>query len=168
MTRTLVVMRHAKSSWETDDPDIDRPLARRGERDAAAAGALLAARGLRPDVVLLSPATRAAQTWAGVRRGGLHADDVRTVRDIYERDADALVAAVRELPDEARTVLVVGHHPGVPEAVTLVAAREATECWRRLDERFPTSALAVVELDAGWSALGVTTARLVAFEVPRG
>ena len=54
--RTLVLMRHAKSSWETDDPDLERPLSARGERDAEAAGRLLAERGLAPDVVLLSPA----------------------------------------------------------------------------------------------------------------
>lgn len=59
--RTIVVVRHGKSSWKTNDPDIDRPLSPRGTRDAVVAGQQLAPLGV--DVVLVSPATRAQQTW---------------------------------------------------------------------------------------------------------
>ena len=74
--RTIVVVRHGKSSWKTNDPDIDRPLSPRGTRDAVVAGQQLAPLGV--DVVLVSPATRAQQTWQCLEMGGLACDDVRT------------------------------------------------------------------------------------------
>lgn len=166
--RTLVLMRHAKSSWETDDTDLERPLSARGERDAEAAGRLLAERGLAPDVVLLSPAVRARGTWDGVRAGGLVAGDVRTVDDLYYRDADAVVAAVREVTPEAGTVMVIGHAPTIPETVDLVAERSTTKEWFKLDTKFPTAGIAIVAVDGDWTGLATESGRLLAFEVPRG
>ncbi len=166
--RTLVVMRHAKSSWETDDADIDRPLSARGRRDALAAAEVLRTRVPELDVVLVSPAARAQQTWAGIHQAGVTAGDVRTVDAIYHRDADAIVAAMRTLDPEVRTALVIGHCPTIPETVELVAARATTKQWFTLDTKFPTAGMAFVEFDGDWSAVGDATGTLTAFEVPRG
>lgn len=167
-TRTLVLMRHAKSSWDTDDDDIDRPLSGRGRRDAAAAGKLLLERGLAVDVALVSPAARARQTWDAMRGGGLTAGDVRTADDVYERDADAIIDAVRDVDPAASTVLVIGHSPTLPEAIDLAAQRAATKDWYALDTKFPTAAMAIIEVDGDWAELGTADGTLVAFEVPRG
>ena len=142
--RTLVLMRHAKSSWETDDTDLERPLSARGE----------------PDVV--------AQAAAVLRAGGLVAGDVRTVDDLYYRDADAVVAAVREVTPEAGTVMVIGHAPTIPETVDLVAERSTTKEWFKLDTKFPTAGIAIVAVDGDWTGLATESGRLLAFEVPRG
>ena len=76
--RTLVIVRHAKSSWDYDVDDHERPLSARGRRDAEALGRLLSQRSLRPDLVFCSTATRTRQTWEYARAGGASAGEVRT------------------------------------------------------------------------------------------
>ncbi len=166
--RTLVLMRHAKSSWETDEADIRRPLSARGKRDADAAGRALAQQGLTVDVALISPATRAQETWAGVQAGGVDATDIRTVEAIYHHDAADIVSALRDLDDSVQTVMVVGHSPTIHEAVELIARRDATKDWFALDTKYPTSGIAIIELDERWSDIAGATGTLVAFTVPRG
>jgi phosphohistidine phosphatase len=167
-TRTIVLMRHAKSAWDTDDDDIDRPLAARGRRDGVAAGRMLADRELSVDVALVSPAARARQTLDRAVAGGLVVADARTVDAIYHGDTDDIVAAVRSLPTEVATVLVVGHYPTLPEAVHLIARRRDAAPWHALGTRFPTSALAIVAIEAEWSEVGRVAGELVGFHVPRG
>jgi len=166
--RTLVLMRHAKSSWETNEDDIHRPLSSRGKRDAEAAGRYLQELGLSFDVVLLSPAARVRETWAGLTAAGVTASSERVVDDIYHRDADAIVAAIREAGGHASTVLVLGHSPTIPETVELVAERATTKDWFALDTKYPTSGIAVIELDSEWDNVGDASGRLIAFTVPRG
>lgn len=164
--RTLILMRHAKSSWDNDDADIDRPLSGRGRRDARAAGSALVELGLTPDVVLLSPAARATQTWDGVRDGGVTCEDVRTLGDLYDHDADTILAAIRQTGSAASTVLAIGHSPTLLEAVCQAAQRENTKQWFALDTKFPTAAIAVIEFDGDWADARPGT--LTAFVVPRG
>lgn len=162
--RTLVVLRHAKSSWKTNDPDIDRPLSPRGSRDAVVAGQLLAR--LPFDLVLLSPARRAQQTWQSLGMGGARGTEVRTVEEIYHGRTTDLLEALRELPDSAHTVLLVGHEPTLSDLILgLVPTSPMTD---RIEVKFPTSAVAVLTQKGSWSDLGIGTAQLEAFEVPRG
>lgn len=162
--RTLVVMRHGKSSWKTNDADIDRPLSSRGTRDAVVAGQQLAR--LAVDVVLVSPATRAQQTWQSLQMGGLTCSDVRTTDALYHAWTPEVLEVVKALPADARTVLVVGHEPTLSDLIlTLSGPSPFTPAIR---DKYPTSAVAVLVHEGGWDDLAPGASHLAAFEVPRG
>lgn len=162
--RTIVIVRHGKSSWKTNDPDIDRPLAARGTRDAVVAGQQLAPLGV--DVVLVSPATRAQQTWQCLEMGGVSCDDVRTTDALYHAWTPEVIDVLQALPSAARTVLVLGHEPTLSDLIlTLAAPSPLGEAVR---DKFPTSAVAVLTSGGEWSDVTPGHCRLEAFEVPRG
>jgi phosphohistidine phosphatase len=167
--RTLVLVRHAKSSWDLDVDDHERPLSGRGRRDAVAIGQELAKRGIRPDLVLCSTAVRTRETWEEADRGGAQAVDVRYVPEIYHAWVPELISIIRSLPDSASTVLMLGHAPGIPDLVEFLAARDPGSAqWARLDEKFPTAGLAILSIAGSWADVGRSRARLAAFEVIRG
>ena len=162
--RTIVVVRHGKSSWKTNDPDIGRPLSSRGTRDAVVAGQQLAR--LTFDVALVSPATRAQQTWSALQMGGVSCADVRTTDALYHAWTPEVTGVLRELSDAARTVLVVGHEPTLSDLILTLSGPSADRA--AIEEKFPTSGVAVLVHDGDWSGLAPGAARLAAFEVPRG
>lgn len=171
--RTLLLLRHAKASHEPGVPDAERPLTERGRRDAGAAGQQLSAWGLTCDLVLCSPAVRTRETWDQARAGGAEAVEVRYRDEIYEASRGELLALVQEVPEAARTVLVVGHGPGLPGLAHFLAglaARSAPPAGAaaRLAPGYPTSGLARFVSAGSWSELGPASAELEAFEVPRG
>ena len=166
---TLVLVRHAKSSWESDVDDHDRPLSGRGRRDAVAIGQELARRGIRPDLVLCSSAVRTRQTWQQAVAGGAQAAEVRYQPEIYHAWVPELTSIIRELPDTASTVVVLGHAPGIPDLVEFLAVREhRSPQWARMDEKFPTAALAILSVTGPWAEVGRSRATLAAFDVARG
>lgn len=166
MALTVVWMRHGKSAWDQQQQVTDerRELAPRGRANASAAGAVLAGRGLAFDVVILSPAERARQTWENVAEAGVTAREVREEVDLYEGDAETIVRLVAGT--DAGSVLVIGHEPTISEAVELCATRERTKPWAAFDIKYPTSALATVEAATG-DDLVAGKGRLVDFVVPR-
>src|SRR5437773_11617307 len=99
-TRTLVIVRHAKAQRPADLADADRPLTQRGHADAAAAGAWLAARGYRPDLVLCSPSKRTRQTWRGVSvaLAGSPEPTVRFEPELYYGAVDDALALITQVP----------------------------------------------------------------------
>lgn len=166
--RTLILVRHAKSSWDGDVPDHERPLSSRGRRDAAAIGEFLQEQSLAPSLVLCSTATRTRQTWAGISGTGVVAAEVRYVPSIYHAWVPELLRLLREVPDALRTVLLLGHAPGVPDLVENVCVPDRSTDWSRLEQKFPTSGVAVVGVPGVWSGLGSRRARLQTFTAPRG
>jgi phosphohistidine phosphatase len=164
--RTLLLLRHAKAVVPETfaGADIARPLARRGRVDAAAAGRWIDGRGLRPDLVLCSIAVRTRETW---EHTGLDAGDVWYDRRIYNADDNDLLAVVREADPAARTVLLIGHAPGIPWLAEVLAPG-ASPAHDRMREKYPTSGLAVIEHSVKWTDLGSGSARLVDFAIPRG
>lgn len=142
--RTLVLIRHAKSDWSGDEPDHERPLAKRGKRQAPEAGAWIAA-NLRLDLAVVSPAARAHATWRLV--AAELAEQPETVFDerVYAASSRTLLAIVRELPDTATTVAIVGHNPGLEDLVTLLTGE-----WQAM----PTSAVAVIDVEGTWADVG--------------
>src|SRR5690606_28419591 len=112
--KRLTLVRHAKSSWADPAlPDNERPLSGRGERDAPAMAARLAARGERPDAILTSHARRAAMTArAFAERLGLSEETVRVDRRLYLAPADLILDVLRAQDDRVSHVLAVGHNPG--------------------------------------------------------
>lgn len=160
MTRTLVLMRHGKSGYPAGVNDHERPLADRGNREAALAGEWMSDEGLRVDAVLCSTATRTRET---LSRTGVDAP-VTYVEDIYGGYPDEILEAVRlHAPADAQTILVVGHEPGMPAtALQLDPAGHI--------DRFPTSAYAVVTVGVPWADIGLSTdpdAELLGVRVPR-
>jgi phosphohistidine phosphatase len=167
-TRTLVLVRHAKSSWDLDVEDHERPLSGRGRRDGVEIGRTLASLEIHPDLVLCSTATRTRETWDRAVRGGVRADDVRYLGAIYHGWVPELVKLLRAIPESVGTALVLGHAPGIPDLVEYLAERDHSSAdWDRMTTKFPTAAMAILTYDGPWADIGQSLARLDAFEVPR-
>jgi phosphohistidine phosphatase len=164
----LVLMRHAKSDWPDGMADHDRPLAKRGRRDAPRIGRWLGESGYVPDAVVCSTAARARETWA-LASSGLSgavpgaAPAVRYEPRVYEATVLGLLMLARELDPGWRTALLVGHNPGMAE-LTVGLAGPAAE---RLRE-FPTAFTAVLGLPGTWADAAPGEAELLAFTVPAG
>ncbi|NLJ52992.1 MAG: histidine phosphatase family protein [Intrasporangiaceae bacterium] len=152
MAVTLVVVRHAKSDWSTPITDRDRPLAKRGRKQAPSSGRWVAQNVGELDLAVVSVAARAQQTWERVSRELGYAVPTRVSEPAYTFDGRKLLAIVAELPSDATTVALVGHNPAVEELIEMLTGE-----WVPM----PTSALAVVEL-ADWAVAGAEKGRLVA------
>jgi phosphohistidine phosphatase len=149
--RTLVLLRHAKSDWSGMEADIRRPLAPRGRRQAPKAGRWLHANVDGIDLAVLSPATRARQTWDLVA-AELHRPPPTRVDDrVYAASDRELLTVVRGLPDHAGTVVLVGHNPGIEDLASTLTGEPTA---------MPTSALAVIAWPGSWSTAGDQPAKL--------
>jgi phosphohistidine phosphatase len=114
--KTLLLLRHAKSSWDDPTlPDHDRPLNKRGKRDAPRMGALLAEHELVPDLVLCSTAARTVETARAVIAACGYDGEVRLSRELYHAPAHLYAAILRREPSRHARVLLVGHNPGLEE-----------------------------------------------------
>lgn len=167
--RRLVLLRHAKSDWPAGVPDSERPLGKRGRDEAPQAGRWLAATGIRPDVALVSPATRTRQTWELVAAQlGVQAP-TRIEEDLYVAGLAGSLGLVRALDDDVRTVVVVGHNPTTENlALLLDDGTGVTDDRERMAGKYPTGGIAVLHLQVPrWADLGESSARLMAFAVPR-
>ena len=144
--KTLYVLRHAKSDWgDASLRDFDRPLNERGRKAAKALGKELRKRDLKPDLVLASPALRANQTLQRVQDGYGTAFDVTEDERIYLADADALVDAIRHVPDDSKRLMIVGHNPGLQELVLALA--EPSGLRDEAAEKFSTATLAEIRFN---------------------
>ncbi|RTQ49669.1 histidine phosphatase family protein [Hymenobacter gummosus] len=121
--KILYLMRHAKSSWNFDGlSDQERPLNNRGRTDAPQMGQALAERNIQLDLLVSSPAVRALSTAALVAKEmGYPPERIQVVDGIYEADLDRLVDVVHGLPDEAGSVLLVGHNPTITDTVNALS-----------------------------------------------
>lgn len=148
--KTLLILRHAKSSWDNDQlADFDRPLNKRGRRQAPQMGQLLTEQGLGIDLVVSSTARRARETAEAVMAASGFDGEVRYSKAFYEAPPVTYLASLNALSDDYDCVLVVGHNPGLQALVALLTGR---------DEAFPTAALAQIALPIdSWSAFGVAT-----------
>jgi phosphohistidine phosphatase len=163
--KLLYLLRHAKSSW--NDPtlnDHERPLTRRGKRAAETIRDHLRANGVRPDLVLCSTARRAVATLDRITPGIGAGVEVRTETGLYAAGSADLLRRLREVPDAVGSVMVIAHNPGLQDlAIDLAGGGEALA---RLEEKFPTGALATLGFDGTWSDLGEHRARLIGFSTP--
>lgn len=167
--KRLVVLRHAKAAWPVGVPDVDRPLAERGHADAPHAGKWLLANKVVPDFILCSVALRTRQTctWVCGELGDL-APTPKLESGLYAASATRMLSVVNHVPDTVRTLLVVGHMPGVQDLVLHLASRESDQdAYMDAASHFPTTGLAVLEVDKPWSELDGQDARLTHFAVPR-
>lgn len=159
--KTLLLVRHAKSSWEhPGTSDHDRPLNDRGLRDAPEMGRRLAARGVRPDVILSSTAVRARTTAELIAEAlGFGVGRVITDERLYAASADEVLRVIGELDDEVSCAIVVGHNP-----------ETASLAHRLSDEihEMPTAAVAEFTFDVdAWYELGDVEPSTVRVDTPR-
>ncbi|WP_439817148.1 SixA phosphatase family protein [Zavarzinia sp. CC-PAN008] len=168
--RQILILRHAKSSWATDGlDDHDRPLNARGETAAVLMAREIARLGLVPDQVLCSTALRTRQTLAAIRSVLDPRIAVSVEPELYLATAATLVARLKALPDSVRAPLLIGHNPGLHELAFSLSGTGDAELRHQLAGKFPTAALAVVELaDAPWRTLAVQSGTLAQFRTPRG
>jgi phosphohistidine phosphatase len=159
--KTLLLLRHAKSSWkQPEQPDQERPLNKRGKKEAPKVGKYLKENDLIPDLILSSPARRAHDTAQAVAEECGFEGQIDLYQDLYLSDTACYLDILHCLPDDARRVLVVGHNPDVEELLTLLTD---------VSEHMTTAALAVVDLPiSSWQELSeATDGRLQTLWVPR-
>ncbi|HEY5790212.1 MAG TPA: histidine phosphatase family protein [Gammaproteobacteria bacterium] len=162
MTRELLILRHAKSDWNTAAAsDFERPLNDRGKRDAPRVGAWLAAQGWLPDHVVASPAKRAKATARKVcQELGVDPDAIDWQPRAYLADVPTLLSLLARCPVAAERVLLVGHNPGLEELLaTLVGETLALPADGKL---LPTAAVARLALAQEWAGLRPGCAELLA------
>ncbi len=166
--RRLILLRHAKTERaEPGQRDRDRKLIKRGRADAPLIGAYMAHHGLVPDLALVSPATRAQETWALV--AGCFAKAPRLAIDerIYNANPDKLVGVIGETR-KAHTLAVVGHNPGLHDLARQLIASGDVDMREQLNEKLPTSGIVVIDLPFDdWSLLHAHAGRLERFVTPR-
>lgn len=167
--RTLILLRHAKSSWDRLDlDDIDRPLAPRGRKAARAVARHMKKEELLPDLVLCSPAVRVRETFELICEELGQEVPARILRTLYLGAPSRLLASVARAPDEIAQLMLIGHNPGLGSLAVRLAGSGPAKALRQMEEKFPTAALAVIVFDADrWSALEPGSGRLKAFVRPK-
>jgi len=166
--RQIFLLRHAKSSW--GDPaqgDFDRPLNERGRRNARAMADFLKGAHIRPGLVLCSAAARTRETFE-LLEPALEGVPVSFERELYEAGKHDLLTRLRHLDDHLASVLLIGHNPGLHRlAAHLSACHGDSEAVERLETKYPTCTLAVLETKVGkWAELDEDSARLTQFVRP--
>jgi phosphohistidine phosphatase len=159
--KTLLILRHAKSSWKNNElSDHDRPLNPRGQRDAPNVGKRLRNEDLIPDAVISSTAKRARQTAEAVAEESGCTGELQLSEELYGGGSEAYLEAIRNLPSGVDCALVVGHNPDLEELVEILLGENV---------RLPTAALAHLQLDIqDWQDLnGEEQGKLINLWTPR-
>lgn len=159
--KTLLLLRHAKSSWKKPDlPDHERPLNKRGSKEAPRVGKYLKDNDLIPDLILSSTARRAHDTARVVAEACGFEGQVDLYQDLYLSDPTSYLDILRCQPDEVSRVLVVGHNPDAEDLLVLLTD---------VRQHMTTAALAVIDLPiSSWQELNeATDARLQSLWSPR-
>ncbi len=166
MARHLLVLRHAKSAWDTDaETDFDRPLAKRGKKDAPRMGKWLREHELIPDHVVCSPAERARQTAVAVCKPlGVDKKSICWDAQIYMGTTEALLEVLGDCPPAAGMVMIVGHNPGLEDLVEYLCGVVEVPADGKL---LPTATLAYLEMPDAWDSLAAGSARLLSITRPR-
>ncbi len=161
MMKTLLLMRHAKSSWaDPGQADFARPLNERGRQAAPLMGRFLRRQYPQLDLIISSPAERARATAQLTRTAAGYTCALNFDARIYAASAPRLLAVVNEIAEPAETILLVGHNPGMEDFVRLLTAAPP--------ERMPTAAVACVTLEsATWPAVTAQAGRLVRLSRPK-
>ncbi len=167
--RRLLLFRHAKAERAIPGtPDRDRTLIERGRKDAGKIGGYMATHHLVPDRVLLSPAVRCQETWKYAAKAMKPEPAAMSVEKLYDATPHAILAAIKDAPVAAHTLLVCGHNPGLHELAKMLIASGDVEARERLNEKLPTSGLVIVEFAFDdWGRLHPQSGRLERFVSPK-
>lgn len=167
--RRLLLLRHAKAERpEPDKQDTARALIPRGRKDAARIGAYMANHALVPDRVIISPAKRTQETWKHAASAFRAPPAAMTVEKLYDATPHTLFAVLKDAPDSAHMLLVVGHNPGLHELALMLVASGDIDAREQLREKLPTSGLVIIDFafDA-WDKLHPRSGRLERFISPK-
>lgn len=159
--KTLLILRHAKSSWDNAHlNDHDRPLNARGRADAPHVGERLKAEGLQPDLILTSSAERALATAEAVAVACGYNGELRVEQQLYHAYPETYRAVLQTVGDEYGRVLFIGHNPGLELWLAELTGQEVI---------MPTAALAQIVFDIScWASMSEeTTGQLVQVWRPR-
>jgi phosphohistidine phosphatase len=168
--KIILLLRHAKSAWGHPGlDDHDRPLNKRGERSAEAMAEHIVHNAPRPDLILCSTAVRTRQTLAPlVHRLASPAPPIALEKGLYLASERELLVRLRAVPEEVGTVLLIGHNEGIGELANALTEEGDPTALAHLQEKFPTGALATLQLDdAPWRDLAPGAAELLSFVRPR-
>ena len=167
--RRLLLLRHAKSSWQKEGlDDFDRPLNKRGRGAAPTTARYIADNGLSPDVILCSTALRTRETLALVLPQITGETSIHLEDDLYLASGKALLNRVSRLDPACDCAMIIAHNPGLQDLALSLAADGDTDGLRRLREKFPTAALAHIGFDTGdWASVGANEGKLIDYVTPR-
>jgi phosphohistidine phosphatase len=161
-------MRHGKAE-QTGRTDFERELAERGGRDSEDTGAWLTSQGFSPDHALVSAAHRTIGTWRSVASGGGYDVEPHLSQVLYGAGPETALDLLRELPAEARSVVVIGHNPTMAYLASLLDDGEGDpDVASEMLSGYPTSAVALFHYTGDWRDLAEASTRLVAYYVGRG
>ncbi len=172
--RHLMLLRHAKSSWDQVGlEDIDRPLSPRGRSAAPLLGRYISRKYRYPDLVLCSSAVRAYQTWELVSAEWDQADkpaspvvEIRT--SLYLANPIDLQSTIKRIGDDVKTAMIIGHNPGMEQLAARLTHKGDPRDLKLMAKKFPTAALAIIQLSIeSWSSLRTGQGRLEAFVRPK-
>ena len=167
--RRLLLLRHAKSDWSMNLPDIERQLNQRGQQSAPRMGQYIAENNLTPDRVLCSPATRASQTWQLVHKSLPAAPNAEYIDELYDfGSGNAFLNVIRRKAGDAQSLMIVGHNPSMEGLADLLSATGDEYALKRMAHKYPTAALAVIDFDFDdWSKIAPQTGTLTRFVRPK-
>jgi phosphohistidine phosphatase len=160
--KQLFICRHAKSSWKHPElTDFDRPLNNRGKEDTPKMGSILADKGVRPDLILTSPANR-AKTTARIIADALNYPlaDILEIAGIYLADTRTLINILSNFPNNINSIMIFGHNPGLTDLANLLGTFYI--------DNMPTCSIVALQFDMNdWSKLKSEKGDLIFFEYPK-
>jgi phosphohistidine phosphatase len=160
--KTLYLIRHAKSSWDYPDlEDFERPLSKRGRKSALLMGTILKKLNAAPDLVLSSPANRAAMT-ARMIADAIHypLDRIQYTETIYLSDETVLIQVIQNMNDSVKRAMLIGHNPGLTGLANTIADEPIND--------IPTGGVCCMDLDiASWEEIREHGGKLRFFEFPK-
>lgn len=167
--RRIILLRHAKSAWsEPGANDHERPLNRRGQQAARMIGTYLNRHQLVPECVLCSTAARARETWVLVAAEIPAAPPAAYEDRLYNAGPGVLLNELQQAASAVKSLLLVGHNPGLQDLSTLLIASGDLGDRERLREKLPAGGLVVIDFPIeDWSKLHAHSGRLERFVVPR-
>lgn len=159
--RELLIIRHAKSDWSDETlPDIERPLSEKGKKQACKIGNWLQEQGLLPDLILVSPATRAQQTLSRLMRHWESKPPSETLNSLYNADLETLFQALQQVPSQAGRVAIIGHNPGLEQLLAwLTGTKENSD--------LSTCAVAHLIMPTDWKTLHEGVAKRTQLITPK-
>ena len=160
--KTLILVRHAKSSWDVIGmDDFDRPLNERGKKDAPEMAKRLKEKGLKIDVFISSPAKRARKTAKiFAEEYKVEKEEILQIQNLYEASANAFYEVVSAIDDKYQTAIIFSHNPGITQL-----ANSLTNV--HIDD-MPTCALFAVHVEAArWNEFKHSTKNFLFFDYPK-
>lgn len=160
--KTVYLIRHAKSSWKDMSlRDIDRPLNKRGKRDAPFMGKLLVDQGVQPDVLISSPANRAFTTACHIANAfGIEKEDIIKDKSIYEAYTTDILQIIQSQPSSRSTIFLFGHNPTFTSV--------ANQFTSNYIDNVPTCGIVQIEAPINdWKAFNEKTGKVISFQYPK-